>query len=68
MLCYSQLLNHNEAAMEIQIEPRSISKQVLDTQVTVIVLPFLPPGRPTWEEKIIVKISKFKVRFSKPHQ
>ena len=45
----SQLFNHKEAAIELQIGPSSINKQELDTPVTTMFYHFLAPegGRPT---------------------
>ena len=65
-----KLLNHNEAAIELQIRPISINKQECDTQVTAMFYHFLAHegGQSTWKENFIEKKSKCKVIFSKPHQ
>ena len=66
----SQLFNHNEVAIELQIGPSSINKQEWDTPVTTMFYHFLAPegGHPTWEENSTEKIAECKVLFSKPHQ
>ena len=57
LLGTSQLLNYNEAVIELQIGPSSIDKQELDTPVTAMFYHFLAPeGRhPTLEENFIDK-------------
>ena len=56
-LWFSQLLKHNEAAIELQSGPSSIYKQEWDTLVTCMFYHFLAPegGHPTWEENFVEK-------------
>ena len=53
----SQLIDHNEAVIELQIGPSSTNKQESYTLMTVMFCHFLAPegGHPTWEENFIVK-------------
>ena len=54
---FSQLFNHNEAPIDLQVGPSSINKQESDTPVTTMFYHFLVPegGQPTWEEHSIEK-------------
>ena len=51
----SHLFKHNEAAIELQIEPSSTNKQIRDTMVTTMFNHFLAPegGQPTLEKNFI---------------
>ena len=67
---FSQLFNHNEAPIDLQVGPSSINKQESDTPVTTMFYHFLAPegGQPTWEEHSIEKNTSMQGPFSKPHQ
>ena len=65
----SQLFNHNEAAIELQIGPSSINKQEWDTQVITMFYHFLAPegGHPTWEENSTEKYTNMQGPFFLSH-